>query len=70
MENKITFGLMAATLLMLWGCEKPVANLMEQKELNENWTFSQAGKNEWLPATVPGIVHTDLLANGKIQDPF
>lgn len=24
----------------------------------------------WLPATVPGCVHTDLLANGKIGDPF
>lgn len=24
----------------------------------------------WLPATVPGTVHTDLLANGKIEDPF
>ena len=23
-----------------------------------------------LPATVPGTVHTDLLANGKIKDPF
>ena len=25
---------------------------------------------EWMPATVPGCVHTDLLANGKIGDPF
>ena len=24
----------------------------------------------WLPATVPGCVHTDLLAAGKIGDPF
>jgi beta-mannosidase len=24
----------------------------------------------WMPATVPGCVHTDLLANGKIGDPF
>jgi beta-mannosidase len=70
MKNKITIGLMAATLLMLWSCEKPVTNLMEQKELNQNWTFSQAGKNEWLPASVPGTVHTDLLANGKIEDPY
>ncbi|MGH7600418.1 MAG: glycoside hydrolase family 2 protein, partial [bacterium] len=28
------------------------------------------GKDEWLPATVPGTVHTDLLAAGKIPDPF
>ena len=43
---------------------------MIQKEINENWTFSQSGKNEWLPAKVPGTVHTDLLENGKIEDPF
>ena len=29
-----------------------------------------AGLAEWMPATVPGCVHTDLLANGKIGDPF
>ncbi|MDP9000998.1 MAG: glycoside hydrolase family 2 protein [Myxococcota bacterium] len=25
---------------------------------------------DWMPATVPGCVHTDLLSNGKIADPF
>jgi hypothetical protein len=25
---------------------------------------------EWLPATVPGNVRTDLLALGRISDPF
>ncbi|HZU85368.1 MAG TPA: glycoside hydrolase family 2 protein, partial [Polyangiaceae bacterium] len=29
-----------------------------------------ADASEWMPATVPGCVHTDLLANGKIADPF
>jgi beta-mannosidase len=29
-----------------------------------------AGTDDWMPATVPGCVHTDLLANRKIQDPF
>jgi len=27
-------------------------------------------KDEWLPATVPGTVHTDLMAAKKILDPF
>ena len=32
----------------------------------------QAGNTEaaWLPAAVPGCVHTDLLAAGEIPDPF
>ena len=29
-----------------------------------------APEDAWLPATVPGCVHTDLLAAGKIGDPF
>ena len=28
------------------------------------------GKDQWYPATVPGCVHTDLLANKLIDDPF
>ncbi|MCB8982610.1 MAG: glycoside hydrolase family 2 protein [Ardenticatenaceae bacterium] len=34
------------------------------------WRFRQVGTDEWLPATVPGGVHTDLLALGRIPDPF
>ena len=34
------------------------------------WQFRQAGAEEWLAATVPGGVHTDLLALGRIPDPF
>ena len=31
---------------------------------------SQENESGWLPATVPGDVHLDLLANKKIPDPF
>ena len=34
------------------------------------WTFRKADGAEWLPAEVPGGVHTDLLAAGRIPDPF
>ncbi len=40
------------------------------KHILKNWTFKACGETEWLPANVPGCVHTDLLRNGKIQDPF
>ena len=43
---------------------------MQKQSLNAGWQFRQCGTNEWLPATVPGGVHTDLLALGKIPDPF
>jgi beta-mannosidase len=43
---------------------------MNKQLLNGEWQFRQCGTEEWLPATVPGGVHTDLLALGKIPDPF
>lgn len=36
----------------------------------KQWTFKAVDESEWLPATVPGTVHTDLLDNGKISNPF
>ncbi|MDZ7292681.1 MAG: glycoside hydrolase family 2 protein [candidate division KSB1 bacterium] len=53
-------------------------------DLNDDWRFQPDWQspqikqlpdglfmeNEWLPASVPGTVHTDLLAAGKIPDPF
>ncbi|MFN8207399.1 MAG: glycoside hydrolase family 2 protein [Bacteroidales bacterium] len=39
-------------------------------ELKDHWEFRQADSGSWMPATVPGCVHTDLLAAGKIEDPF
>ena len=38
--------------------------------LDSGWTFREVGKPEWHPATVPGCVHTDLLSNKLIEDPF
>ena len=38
--------------------------------LDKGWQFREANKEKWYPATVPGSVHTDLLANKLIEDPF
>jgi beta-mannosidase len=44
--------------------------------LDHGWQFRQSpagggtSGGEWLPATVPGDVHLDLLANKRIPDPF
>jgi beta-mannosidase len=43
---------------------------MHIQSLTGIWQFRQAGMEEWLPARVPGCVHTDLLAAGRIPDPF
>jgi beta-mannosidase len=38
--------------------------------IDKNWQFKQADTNQWMPASVPGTVHTDLLRNDQIKDPF
>ncbi len=38
--------------------------------VHTGWQFREAGKDKWYPATVPGCVHTDLLNNKLIEDPF
>lgn len=39
-------------------------------ELNENWMFKAVDDSIWRSASVPGCVHTDLMNNGIIEDPF
>lgn len=46
------------------------AALPIQQEINSNWRFRQARLNNWYPATVPGVIHTDLMDNDIIEDPF
>ena len=43
---------------------------MQDQTLAGKWQFRQAGTETWLPAQVPGGVHTDLLALGLIPDPY
>ena len=45
------------------------ANPLRQT-LHDGWQFRQARLNNWYPATVPGTVHTDLMANQIIEDPY
>ncbi|MFB5193258.1 beta-mannosidase [Alicyclobacillus fastidiosus] len=44
--------------------------MSEAKRLNESWKFKSADEENWFPAVVPGCVHTDLLRNERISDPF
>ena len=38
--------------------------------LNQQWKFCREANNQWYPASVPGTIHTDLLYNHLIPDPF
>ncbi len=43
---------------------------VSRQEISKGWTFKQARGNNWYPATVPGVVQTDLMDNQIIEDPF
>ncbi|HEX9615761.1 MAG TPA: hypothetical protein VGA55_09635, partial [Bacteroidota bacterium] len=54
---------------------------MNRIDLNGQWAFKAVDRyrtlpvkkrsvKAWMKATVPGTVHTDLIANGEIPDPF
>ncbi len=49
---------------MLWS-QKSERNLNSEK-----WSFKKTSDADWLPAEVPGTVHTDLFTNKIIPNPF
>jgi len=67
-------------LAMVMGCLGIVLSTAQAAprtslDLNSGWQFRQrmpatATPAEWRPATIPGDVHLDLLANKLIPDPF
>ena len=65
-KNKILSVIYFITMLMA------TLNLNAQNtnEIEGAWQFRQSNIGEWLPATIPGTVHTDLLNNQIIEDPY
>lgn len=57
---------LAAASLMAVGVDASVS----RRDINDGWRFRQGRAEIWYPATVPGTVHTDLMANEIIEDPF
>ena len=55
---------LVALLVLVGSCNKNVSKSVQL----DSWQFNYNG--QWLPATVPGCTHTDLMANGIIPDPF
>lgn len=68
MKHYYLFLIMGLFLLACQTNEQPTMPV--EKQLHEGWQFKQADGEQWMPATVPGVVHTDLLNNGEIDDPF
>lgn len=65
---KVFFGALL-TALAWSACSNSQEGPLE-RVISAHWEFSEAGSNEWLPASVPGTVHADLMAAGRIPDPY
>jgi len=83
MRPSVLARLTTLSALGLSGCQAPAPST-EVVSLSEGWEFRLGEQGPgpgvpadlvgplatWRPATVPGTVHTDLLANDLIPDPF
>lgn len=70
MFNKLRIAVVIFITTVLVGVVTATPTGMVQSELNKGWRFRQARLQQWRTATVPGVVHTDLLDHGLIEDPF
>ena len=59
-----------AIFLLFCHFENFTQNTFSVKQLHSNWEFKKKGDKKWYKATVPGCVHTDLMDNGIIKDPY
>jgi len=66
---KRSLSLLFPGFLIMWSF---IAAAQEENilKLDAGWKFRKTGTKEWLPARVPGVVHLDLMRNGKIPDPY
>jgi beta-mannosidase len=60
----------AFVILFTTGCQQNNSTDMISKNIENDWEFKKSTDTNWLPATVPGTVHTDLLNNKIINEPF
>lgn len=66
MKNKFLFAFIACFSL-LYARAKDTSEILM---LNQGWEFAQSGTDKWMPATVPGTVHQDLLNQQLLPNPF
>lgn len=66
----LSFTLVFFILLPFQQAEENLSIPTKKMFLHKDWTFTEQGKHNWKPAKVPGVVHTDLLENKMIPDPW
>ena len=67
MRSLVSFMMLG---MFLWGCGNKGETDFVSTEIDTGWQFKNEKDTLWMPAAVPGTVHTDLLKAGMIDDPF
>jgi beta-mannosidase len=68
---RTTFPFIIMLISILSSCNKTTETInLFEREIASQWTFRQANGTINGKATVPGTIHTDLLNEGLIEDPF
>ena len=71
MKSLVQFVIPLCLLLFALSCKEGEPKISPEKiSLAGEWMFRSDDDTLWFPATVPGCVHTDLLHNRMIPDPF
>jgi beta-mannosidase len=63
-------GLTICLIVLLNACKQSNYLSKSVKILNKGWTYQEVDGTHSGVATVPGTIHTDLLNNKQIEDPF
>ncbi len=69
MRNKRFFCQLVFLVVLVAAVSKSSAQVVTLS-IHQGWKFREVDEAKWYPAKVPGEVHTDLLANKLIPDPF
>jgi len=68
--KQIESACLIAALLIFGSCKNANEKNMISRSIVSGWFYKQVGGSLSGHATVPGTIHTDLLNEGKIEDPF
>jgi beta-mannosidase len=73
-KTTMKINLTSCTLLfcafVFLSCKPDFVATVTELNLDKGWKYSKAEVNDWSDASVPGCIHTDLLSDSVIADPF
>jgi beta-mannosidase len=70
MKHFVISGILLAFMSTQGAAMKKTIQTTTTQEISADWMFREASTQEWHPARVPGCVHTDLMENKLIPDPY